>query len=85
MKAVNNLRFFTIFLIMAISLNSCKETDTVTVEVYETSAQGNSLKKIEAISKAENPIEIKINPDEKFQTITGFGGSFTEASASLLK
>lgn len=70
---------------MAISLNSCKENDNVTVEVYETSAQGNSLKKIEAISKAENPIEIKINPDEKFQTITGFGGSFTEASASLLK
>ncbi|MBK7097032.1 MAG: glycoside hydrolase family 30 protein [Saprospiraceae bacterium] len=85
MKAVNNLRFFTIILIMAISLNSCKENDNVTVEVYETSAQGNSLKKIEAISKAENPIEIRINPDEKFQTITGFGGSFTEASASLLK
>ncbi|MBK7095515.1 MAG: glycoside hydrolase family 30 protein [Saprospiraceae bacterium] len=84
MKAVNKLRFFTIFLIMAILLNSCKKTDTVTVEVYETSAQGNSLKKIEAISKAENPIEIKINPDEKFQTITGFGGSFTEASTSLL-
>ena len=69
---------------MAISLNSCKETDNVTVEVYQTSAQGNSLKKIEVISKAENPSEIKINPDEKFQTITGFGGSFTEASASLL-
>ena len=26
----------------------------------------------------------KSNPEEKFQTITGFGGSFTEASASLL-
>lgn len=84
MKAVNNLRFFTIFLIMAITLNSCKETGTLTCEVYETSAQGNSLKKIEAISKAENLIKIKVNPSKKFQTITGFGGSFTEASASLL-
>ena len=27
---------------------------------------------------------ININPDEKFQTITGFGGSFTESSAYLL-
>lgn len=69
---------------MALSLNSCKEAGKVTVEVYETSAQGNALKKIEALSSAENPVLIKINPEEKFQTITGFGGSFTEASAYLL-
>jgi glucosylceramidase len=69
---------------MALSLNSCKESETASFEVYETSAQGNTLKKIEAVSKADNPIVIKINPKEKFQTITGFGGSFTEASAYLL-
>ncbi|MGB3006594.1 MAG: glycoside hydrolase family 30 protein [Chitinophagaceae bacterium] len=69
---------------MALSLNSCKENENLSVEVYETSAQGNSLKKIKAVSKAENSIVIKLNPEEKFQTITGFGGSFTEASASLL-
>lgn len=84
MNAVHHFRFFTIILVMAISLNSCKETGKATVEVYETSAQGNALKKIEAVSTAENPVLIKINPEEKFQTITGFGGSFTEASASLL-
>jgi glucosylceramidase len=27
---------------------------------------------------------ITLNPEEKFQTITGFGGSFTESSAHLL-
>ncbi|HRH60690.1 MAG TPA: hypothetical protein PL045_08980, partial [Chitinophagaceae bacterium] len=69
---------------MAISLNSFKEPKGLNVEVYETSAQGNALKKINPISKAINPIIIKIKPEEKFQNITGFGGSFTEASAYLL-
>lgn len=69
---------------MAFSLNSCKATKDLEVEVYETSAQGNSLKKITDFSKSENPLLITLNPDEKFQTITGFGGSFTESSAYLL-
>ncbi len=84
MNVVTNIRFLIITLSMALSLNSCKENENASVEIYETSAQGNALKKIEAVSKAENPIVIKLNPEEKFQTITGFGGSFTEASASLL-
>jgi glucosylceramidase len=69
---------------MAFTLNSCKTTKDLEVEVYETSAQGNSLKKITTFSKTENPVLITLNPDEKFQTITGFGGSFTESSAYLL-
>ena len=47
------------------------------VEVYETSASGNALKKITDFSSSKNPIIIKLNPNEKFQTITGFGGAFT--------
>jgi glucosylceramidase len=54
------------------------------VEVYETSATGNSLTKITNFSKTENQLSITLNPEQKFQTITGFGGSFTEASASLI-
>ena len=54
------------------------------VEVYETSASGNALKKITDFSSSKNPIIIKLNPNEKFQTITGFGGAFTESSAYLL-
>ncbi len=65
-------------------LQSCGTTKSLEFEVYETSANGNSLKKISEFSLNENPIIITLNPDEKFQTITGFGGSFTEASASLL-
>ena len=54
------------------------------VEVYETSASGNKLKKITEFSSGQKGSAIKLLPEDKFQTITGFGGSFTEASAYLL-
>ncbi|KAB1154871.1 glycosyl hydrolase family 30 [Flavobacterium luteum] len=69
---------------MAFTLNSCKVSKDLNVEVYETSEQGNSLTKITEFSKNESSVLINLNPEDKFQTITGFGGSFTEASASLL-
>jgi len=54
------------------------------VEVYETSANGNKLQSVLAFNNEEEATVIRLLPEEKFQTITGFGGSFTEASASLL-
>ncbi len=69
---------------MAASMIGCKVSNDLVTEVYETSAQGNSLKKINEFSASENPVVVSINPEEKFQTITGFGGSFTESSAHLL-
>ncbi|MGB5462574.1 MAG: glycoside hydrolase family 30 protein, partial [Aureibaculum sp.] len=45
---------------------------------------GNKLKKLTDFSTGKEAAMIKLLPDEKFQTITGFGGSFTEASAYLL-
>ncbi|WP_291118330.1 glycoside hydrolase family 30 protein [Flavobacterium sp. UBA6135] len=63
---------------------SCSDIKELEIEVYETSEAGNSLTKITQFSANENPIIININPEETFQTITGFGGSFTEASAYLL-
>jgi glucosylceramidase len=81
---MKKLKILIVIFSMAFTLNSCKVTKDLEVEVYETSAQGNSLKKITEFSKSENPILITLNPEEKFQTITGFGGSFTESSAYLL-
>ena len=56
--------------------------------VYETSAAGNQLTPITDFSaEAETDTavaEINLLPEETFQTITGIGGSFTEASAYLL-
>lgn len=54
------------------------------VEVYETSANGNKLEKINSFAEGASEIEIKLNPEEEFQTISGFGGSFTESTAFLL-
>lgn len=64
---------------------NCKGiNNAIELEVYETSESGNALKKIDQFSSTENKVLININPEKKFQTITGFGGSFTEASAHLL-
>lgn len=54
------------------------------VEVYETSAEGNKLTQLTEFPAAVEPVTIQLLPENKFQTITGFGGSFTEASAYLL-
>ena len=67
---------------------SCKiKQDVLIVDVYETSAIGNNLKKLAdfSIEGIQNSL-VKINlfPSKKRQKITGFGGSFTEASAYLL-
>jgi len=62
-----------------------KDQDELNVEVFETSASGNKLQKVSVFpfDKTEGAM-IQLLPDEKFQTITGFGGSFTESSAYLL-
>ncbi|MEZ4796212.1 MAG: glycoside hydrolase family 30 protein [Flavobacteriaceae bacterium] len=54
------------------------------VEVYETSASGNQLKKITEFSPTDSLNKIILNPNKTYQTITGFGGSFTESSAYLI-
>lgn len=65
-------------------LAGCSVQNNQNMEVFETSASGHKLEKITEFQTLENPVVVKILPEEKFQTITGFGGSFTEASAYLL-
>lgn len=77
-------KLLIIALVMAFSLNGCKASKDIAIEVYETSASGNSLTKLTTFSANEIPIAVTINEDEKFQIISGFGGSFTESSAHLL-
>ena len=74
-----------IFLILfTLSMVACTTNEELKVEVYETSESGNKLKKISAFESSENPSAIKVNTEKTYQTITGFGGSFTESSAYLL-
>ncbi|MEM9525854.1 MAG: glycoside hydrolase family 30 protein [Bacteroidota bacterium] len=54
------------------------------VSIYETSATGKKLQEIIEMEVKEASSTIELKPEERHQTITGIGGSFTEASASLL-
>ena len=68
-------------------LSCAIQEEKLVVEVYETSASGNKLTKIEDFSNQVDESKITkvvLKPEEKRQTITGFGGSFTESSAYLL-
>tara|TARA_Y100001933_G_scaffold35704_1_gene30730 strand:- start:24707 stop:26227 length:1521 start_codon:yes stop_codon:yes gene_type:complete len=60
------------------------ETRLLKVQVYETAANGNTFEKIIPASTDRPDVKIIIHPEEKYQIITGFGGSFTEASAYLM-
>lgn len=74
--------YFTLLLVLMFS--ACTSDTSLEVEVFETSASGNQLEKLTEFSSGENPVTLQLLPDKTFQTITGFGGSFTEASAHLL-
>ncbi|UOY06642.1 glycosyl hydrolase family 30 [Muricauda sp. SCSIO 64092] len=74
-----------IFIALTIAMLGCKQKqESLDVTVYETSAAGNKLQKVETTTVAGNVTSIQLLPDQEYQTITGFGGSFTESSAHLL-
>lgn len=74
---------FYVFLLLIMPVFSIAQKQ-LSVKVYETSASGNKLSLVTVFSAQSNASVIKIFPDQTFQTITGFGGSFTESSAYLL-
>lgn len=81
MKLINNCLGI---LLLFTALGCDTGEKQLSVDVYESSASGNQLKKINEFPSAKEGVNIQLLPEQKFQTITGFGGSFTEASASLL-
>ena len=64
----------SIFLaLLLIVMSSCNSLDnSLAVEVVETSAGGNQLATISPAEEGEVTDNIKLLPEEKFQTITGF-------------
>ena len=81
---MKRLRFGICCLILAMMSCNNEESKALEVEVYETSVNGNQLTKLTEFKSLDSSSSITINPDQKFQTITGFGGAFTESSAYLL-
>ncbi|BAO75021.1 glycoside hydrolase family 30 protein [Winogradskyella sp. PG-2] len=75
---------YGIYCLLLVSMSCSKDQKKLNVEVYETSASGNQLTRITEFASVESPSTIKVLPEQKFQTISGFGGAFTESSAYLL-
>lgn len=63
---------------------ACNQKKPLHFTVYQTSAKGDQLTEKTSFNSNNSPSIIDILPDKTFQTITGFGGSFTQASAHLL-
>lgn len=81
MKAVKII----LYTLLVVMLSGCHPPQhQLSVEVFETAANGHKLKKITEFPSERKTVNIQIVPDNTYQTITGFGGSFTEASAYLL-
>ncbi len=74
--------------LLFLMVTACKQTQDNTaasnVKVYQTASNGDKLKEV-GLSNDDQPatITISINAEELHQTITGFGGAFTESSAYL--
>ena len=70
-------------LILTIMATSCTD-ESPEITVYETSESGNKLTQVTDFKALENPTSITLDTSKEFQTISGFGGAFTESSAYLL-
>jgi glucosylceramidase len=81
---MNRLKLFVAGILPIMTMGFSDHQDSLPVKVFETSAGGNKLKSITPSPAEGEAIAIHLLPGNKFQTITGFGGSFTEASAYLL-
>ena len=81
---MKKLKFYFVSFIIIIIMGCQTKQNKLSVEVYETSSNGNKLQRITEFPSRDGAVSIRLDPDHKFQTITGFGGSFTEASAYLL-
>lgn len=64
---------------------SCQNKEGVNALIFQTSKDGDRFAKVDIQTFDLYDIEIEILPNEKHQTIEGFGGSFTEATSHLLQ
>ncbi|MBR9860780.1 glycoside hydrolase family 30 protein [bacterium] len=63
---------------------SCNSRSNLDCTVYQTSSDGDQFAKVTEFEPQDSLSTIELFPDQKFQNILGFGGSFTESSAYLL-
>ena len=68
-------------LMMALALQACSQKE---ITVWETNSGGDKLVQKTEFATAEKTVNIEVNSAEERQTLIGIGGSFTEATSSLL-
>ena len=77
-------RIYFFLTLTFMSVLSCTSEKSLSVKVIETSKNGNKLSLVTSFTETSEVSSIRINQEITYQKITGFGGSFTEASAYLL-
>ncbi len=81
------MRLIVGLIITVFLIQSCAEEpqEAFDVQIYQTSAKGDKLKPTGPTNSEEKCSDtLDISTTKTFQTIEGFGGAFTESSASLL-
>ena len=78
------IKKYIYLMLLCMLMVNCKTDQPLKVEVFETAENGNKFTRINPLLNTENQSYITLNQNITFQTITGFGGSFTESSAFLL-
>ncbi|MEN9838668.1 MAG: glucosylceramidase [Bacteroidota bacterium] len=71
-------------LLALILMTACIRGPHSGIRIIETSESGHRLTELSEFPASARTVDITLHTEQRFQTITGFGGSFTEASASLL-
>lgn len=82
---IQNLK--SICLLASSSMIMSCHSQSMQLEIYQTSRNGSKCERVQQAKKENSTSEkvtIEIFPDKTFQKITGFGGSFTEATCHLL-
>lgn len=67
---------------VALTLQACSRNGNITV--WETNSEGEHLVQKTEFARAEKTVRIEVNSNDERQTLVGIGGSFTEATSSLL-
>ncbi len=82
MNKIKSFELCILTTIVGLNLMACKPHPSISV--YETAQNGHRLTLIDSTPLSKSKHTVSLNFDQKFQTISGFGGAFTEASAHLL-
>lgn len=80
-----NTSYLHLILLTTLAIMACNEpVKQLSATVVETSKAGNKFAAVTALESEDSALKILLHPEQQYQTLTGIGGSFTEASAYLL-